>query len=435
MKLTPLSILTLILLSPSLFADKLALIPGDSTGVAKEQDWPWWRGPARNGLASPDQSPPLTWSDKENVVWKTPIPGRGHGSAAIVGERIFLVTADKETETQSVIALDRATGKQLWQTAVHKGGFETKGHAKSSLASSTPACDGERVFVNFLNGGSIWASALSLSGEILWQERLTEFATHQGFGASPAIYESLVICSADNQGKGAVIALDRATGKRVWQVDRPKLHNYTSPMIHHVADKDQLVMVGCDLVSSYEPLTGKKIWEIKGATTECVTSTITDGKRIFTSGGYPRNHLEAVEADGSGKIAWSSNSRVYVPSLMVRDGYLYGVLDAGVAMCWNSATGKESWKHRLSGTFSSSPVMVGETIFATNEEGLTFVFKATPDSFEKLSENQLGDEAFSTPTICGSRIYTRVAFKKDDQRQEFLYCLGDLSAKNSTASK
>ncbi|MCA9091954.1 MAG: PQQ-binding-like beta-propeller repeat protein, partial [Planctomycetaceae bacterium] len=273
-------------------------IPGDSTGVAKQGDWPWWRGPTRDGMAAPDQKLPITWSDRENehaenVLWKTPIPGRGHGSAAIVGDRIFLVAAEPDTEIQSVIALDRASGKQLWKTTVHQGGFETKGNTKTTLGSCTPACDGERIFVNFLNGGSVWATALTIDGKQIWQERLTEFATHQGYGASPAIYDSLVICSADNQGKGAVIALDRLTGKEVWRVDRPKLHNYTSPMIHHVAGKDQLVMVGCDLVSSYSPATGEKLWEIKGATTECVTSTVTDGNRIFTSGGYPRNHIEA----------------------------------------------------------------------------------------------------------------------------------------------
>ena len=151
---------------------------------------------------------------------------------------------------------------------------------------------------------------------------------------------------------------------------------------------------------------------------------MTDGNRIFTSGGYPRNHLEAIEADGSGKVAWSHNVRVYVPSLLVRDGYLYGVLDAGVASCWKSDTGKEAWKQRLAGTFSSSPVMVDDVIYATNEEAVTFVFKATPDDFEKLAENKLGDEVFATPTICGNRIYTRVAVKEKDDRREYLYCLG-----------
>ena len=186
-----------------------------------------------------------------------------------------------------------------------------------------------------------------------------------------------------------------------------------------------MLLTGCDLVTSLDPLTGKTIWEIPGATTECVTSTVTDGTHIYTSGGYPRNHLAAVVADGSGKIAWENNTRVYVPSMLIRDKHLYAVLDAGVAMCWKSDTGEEKWKGRLGGTFSSSPVLVGDTIYATNEAGHTFLFQADPAGFKLLGENQLGDEAFATPTICGGRIYTRVAHHRDGKRQEFVYCLGE----------
>ena len=131
------------------------------------------------------------------------------------------------------------------------------------------------------------------------------------------------------------------------------------------ADRDQLVLTGCDLVTSLNPLTGETLWEVEGATTECVTSTVTDGQRIFTSGGYPRNHLSAVRADGSGRIDWETGDRIYVPSMLLRDGTLYAVLDAGVAACWDSATGKQHWKHRLGGTFSASPILVGRRIYAT----------------------------------------------------------------------
>ena len=155
-----------------------------------------------------------------------------------------------------------------------------------------------------------------------------------------------------------------------------------------------------------------------------MTSTVTDGTHIYTTGGYPKNHLAAIKADGSGKVAWENGSRVYVPSMLVRDGYLFATLDAGVAMCWKSDTGEEKWKSRIAGTFSSSPVMVGEHILATNEAGKTYVFKANPAAFELVGENQLGTEVFATPTICGSRIYHRVASQTDGQRQEWLYCLG-----------
>lgn len=387
-------------------------------------DWPWWRGPSRDGVAAADQKPPLKWSETENVLWKADIPGRGHGSPTVVGNQVFLATADPDREVQAVLCFDRHTGNRLWETGVHHGAFEKKGNKKTSLASVTPACDGRLVFVNFLHAGAIYATALTRDGEQIWQKKITDYAVHQGYGASPAIYASLVLVSADNQGSGVIAALDRATGDEVWKLPRPKLHNYTSPVIFNIAGRDQLLFTGCNLVTSLDPLKGNKLWEVAGSTTECVTSTVSDGRHIFTSGGYPKNHLAAVRADGSGSIAWENGSRVYVPSLLVRDGYLYGVLDAGAAACWKCDTGREMWKSRLGGTFSSSPVLVGERIYVTNEEGKTFIFKASPDAFELDGENQLGEDVYATPTICGSRIYARVAKVKNDKRQEVLFCLG-----------
>ena len=195
----------------------------------------------------------------------------------------------------------------------------------------------------------------------------------------------------------------------------------------HVAGKDQMVMTGCDLFSSFEPLTGNTIWEVPGATTECVTSTVTDGKRVFSSGGYPKNHISAVLADGSGKLDWENESRVYVPSFLVRDGALFGVLDAGIAVCWSAETGKELWKNRLGGTASSSPVLVGDKIYATNESGDTFIYKADPKEYKEIGKNHLGDQVLSTMVICDSRIYYRAATLNGDDRQEFLYCMGEPS--------
>jgi len=387
-------------------------------------DWPWWRGINHDGIAAAKQKPPLKWSDTENVLWKTPLPGRGHGSPTVVGEQIYLATADQEKEIQSVLCFDRKTGKQLWQTEIHKGNFDKKGNAKSSHASSSVACDGNRLFINFLNDGAVYTTALSLEGKQLWQTKICDFVNHQGFGSSPALYESLVIVTADNKGGGAIAGLERATGKIVWKVERPKLPNYASPILLKIGGRDQLVITGCDLVTGMEPLTGKKIWETKGATTECVTSTVTDGERIFTSGGYPTNHVSAIHADGTGKLAWENKTRVYVPSMLAHDGHLYAVLDAGFAVCWKSDTGKEIWRERITGTFSSSLVLVNDTLLATNEAGKTYLFKASPKGFESVGENQLGDEVMATPTICGDRIYHRVAFQNKGKRQEMLYCIG-----------
>ena len=396
----------------------------DST-TFNDNDWPWWRGPNRNGVAVSGQQPPLEWSESENVLWKSPVPGRGHGSPTVVGDQVFLATANYEERVQSVLCFDRRSGKKLWSAEIHRGGFPEGGHRKSNLGSSTAASDGRKVFINFLNGGAVYTTALNLDGKRLWQKKISDFSLHQGFGSSPALFGSLVIVSADNKGGGALVALDRQSGDVVWKQDRPRKANYTSPIILRSAGREQLLLTGCDLVSSFEPLSGRRLWEVEGSTTECVTSVVTDGELVFTSGGYPKQHVSAVRADGSGEIVWEKNIRVYVPSMLVHEGHIFLVTDSGIARCWKSSTGEEIWRGRLGGTFSASPVMVGEHIFATNEDGMTFIFRANPEVFELVAQNKLGDHVIATPVFCGSRIYMRVAEEAGGQRQEFLYCIGD----------
>lgn len=393
-------------------------------------DWPWWRGPSHTGIASADQNPPTTWSESKNVLWKVAIPGRGHGSATVVGDQVFLPTADSDSQSQLVLCFDRQTGKKLWSTTVHEGGFPNPkvkkevGNEKASLASSTVACDGTLLFINFLNDKAVYTTALDRSGKIVWQKKISDYVVHQGYGSSPMLYEGLVIVSADNKGGGAIVALNRNTGDFVWKRDRPKKPNYASPIVLNVAGKDQLLFTGCDLVTSLNPLTGEEFWEIEGSTTECVTTAVTDGKHVYTSGGYPKNHISAVAGDGSGKIVWENTVRTYVPSMLQKDGVVYAVLDAGIATCRSSSTGEETWKVRLAGTFSSSPVLVADRLYAVNEEGVTFVLKVSPEGAEKLATNQLGESVFATPTICGGRIFTRVCHFEDGKRREYLYCLG-----------
>jgi outer membrane protein assembly factor BamB len=393
-------------------------------------DWPGWRGPTHNGIAAPGQKVPTEWDEKKNIVWKTAIPGRGHGSPTVVGKRIYLPTANEKKQTQSVICLDRKTGKEIWTKVVHSGDFNKERQKRASWASASIACDGQRLYINFFNRDAIYTYALGLYGDILWETKIADFVSHQGYGASPLIYKDLVIVTADTKapGGGAIAGLDRKTGKIVWKNKRPELPNYPSPVVFNIGGKDQLIVTGCDLISSFNPMTGKTIWEHKGSTTECVVTAVTDGVRVFTGGGYPKNHTVAMRADGSGKVDWINSTRIYVPSMIAKDGHLYAVADAGFAHCWESATGKLMWKERLGdgrkgGDFFSSPTMVGDRIYATNVRGQSFVFTARPDKFKLLAQNNLGDESYSTPIVCGGRIYLRVA-KKGDTRQEFLYCIG-----------
>lgn len=401
----------------------IAQTSGRGIAVAKG-DWPWWRGPAGTGVGEATPPPPLKWSATENVVWKVALPGRGHSSPTVVGPYVYINTAEEDREAQSVFCFRRDTGELVWRTDVHQGKLDKKGNKKTSQASSTIACDGERLYVNFLNGGEVWTTALNLEGKQVWQTSVGPFATHQGFGSSPALFGKLVFVTSDSRIGGAITALDRATGKLVWRQDRPKEANYASPVVLPVAGKDQLLVSGCDLVSSFEPASGKRLWEIGGSTVECVTTIVSDGQRIFVSGGYPRKHTQAILGDGSGTTAWENTTQVYVPSMIVHDGHLYASLDAGVAVCWKCDTGEEKWKQRLGGTFSSSLIMIGDNLFATNEEGQTFIFKADPSGYKAVGENRLGQEVFATPTICGGRVFHRVAEFQGDKRQEYLYCLG-----------
>ncbi len=405
--------------SPAKAAEPLGMPDGVSS-----EDWPWWRGPMRNG-AAPCDSAPLTWSKTENVVWRAAVPGRGHASPTIAGARVILPTADETAQTQSILCFHRETGDLLWEREVHRGKFVGGGNAKSTQASASVACDGERIFINFLHDDAVFTSALSLEGEILWQKRISGFVNHQGFGASPAVYGALVLVSSDNKGGGVLAGLNGKTGEVVWSHDRPKMPNYTSPIVLQVEGRAQALFSGCELLTSLDPLTGEKLWEVEGATTECVTSTVTSGGLVYSSGGYPRNHIQAVKADGSGTTVWENKQRVYVPSMLEHEGYLYASSDDGIGLCLVAATGEEAWKTRLEGKFTASPVRVGDRIYATSESGRTVVFRASPERYEQLAENQLGDQAFATPAICGGRIYHRVVEEGKDGRQEWLYCLGE----------
>lgn len=393
-----------------------------AASIDPSSDWPAWRGPTRDGIAASSQNPPLHWSETENILWKSPLPGRGHSSPTVVGERIYLATSDPDKTSQSILCLDRHTGKILWQSEAHATGADPGHHANSSAASSTVACDGERLYINFLNNGAVHTTAFDLAGKKLWQRKICDYVTHQGFASSPVLHNNLVLISADHRGGGTLAGLDSKTGQILWTVPRPKIANYTSPALISVNGRSQMVIAGCNLVTSLDPMNGKKLWEIDGSTEECVTTAVTDGHRVFISGGYPKNHTAAIEADGSGKIAWQNTARVYVPSMIAKEGLLYAVLDAGMAVCWKSDTGEELWKERLGGDFFASPVMVGDRIYATNLRAKTYVFEAKPNGFKPLAENQLADEQYASPTICGSRIYLRAATRAA-QRHEYLYCI------------
>jgi outer membrane protein assembly factor BamB len=411
----------------------LSLLLGLAAGTAWAQgapgprDWPSWRGPQNNGHAAPGQKLPIKWSETENVAWKSDLPGRGHSSPTIVGQRIYLATADEGGKVQSLLGLDRKDGKILWKTDLSTGGFPPI-HAKNTHATCTPACDGERVYAVFLHHDKLEAVALSLDGKIQWKRDLGPFVPKQyqyGYAPSPILYRETLIVSAEFDGAGAgyLTALDRKTGEPVWKTPRPAQTSYSSPVVGKVAGKEQLLISGCNQVSSYDPSTGKSLWSTPGTTSATCGTMVWEGDLVFASGGYPKPETLCVKADGSGTVVWKNNQKCYEQSMLTFDGHVYALNDNGIAFCWKGSDGSELWKERLRGPISASPVFCDGVIYQTNEHGTTYVFKATPEKFELLAENQLGNEGFATLAACGGEIFLRAAAQVGGKRQETLYCL------------
>jgi outer membrane protein assembly factor BamB len=399
---------------------------GEAPRVA-EGDWPWWRGPQRNGIADQTPGAPTTWSAASNVVWKVPVPGRGHASPIVVGERVLLATADEAQQIQSVVAFARATGKPLWKTDVSRGGFPARNHPKNTEASSTLASDGERVFATFFHHKNVEAIALDLNGKELWRATVGPFDPQRyeyGYGPSPLVFEGLVIVATEFDGESFLTALDRSTGQRKWRTPRPRNVSFSSPVVGRVAGRDQLLISGANEVSSYDPRTGKALWSVPGTTDATCGTLVWEGDIVFASGGYPKAETLAVRADGSGEVLWRNRQKCYEQSLLVYEGYVYALTDGGILYCWRARDGREMWSQRLRGPVSASPVLAGGNIYWANELGTMYVFRPNPERFELVAENQLDAESFASPAVAGNQIFLRTAATTGGKRQEFLYCIG-----------
>ena len=393
------------------------------SATAAEDDWPWWRGPTGNNHAAAGQNPPLQWSETENVLWRVELPGRGHGTPCLRGDRIFLPSGDKEQQVICMFCFDRESGKQLWQTEVWRGALP-KIHANNSHASATPACDGKRVYFPYQTDKEVRLAALDLSGEIVWNETVGPYTSVQGYSASPALYKSAVIVVTDaaKDTPHKLTALHRKTGQRVWQVLRPDNREcYASPLVAHVAGRDQLVIVGPDMTRAYDPNNGDPLWECDGPTQYNAATVAFGNEMIFATGGHPEKALLGVRADGSGDVTgshliWKSDRKAgYVPSPLLHGELLFAVSDVGLMRCYDAASGDVVWEEKLDAKFYSSPVLAGERIYVFGREGKGYVIRAGR-RFELLAENSLPDGAFATPVICGSRIYLKTLGD--------FYCLG-----------
>ena len=394
--------------------------------IEDKDDWRHWRGPNKNGIAAQEQSPAISWSENKNIKWKAKVPGRGHCSPIVIGNKVFLATAMEEQQIQSVLCYSRENGKLIWEREIHRGNFAEFIHKKNTHASQTLASDGEYIFVTFNNSESIFASALDFEGKIVWQKNIAAFKPESykfGYGASPTIYKSSVIISLQCDTNALITALDCKTGQEIWKTERYKCLNWASPIVAYVAGKHQLLISGNKKLSSYNPDNGKLLWAAPGAASATCVTMVWTKDLVFASGGYPKSETICVKADGSEEKVWRNSSKMYEPSMLIVDEYLYAIDDKGIAMCWLAASGERMWKQRMAKSVSSSPILAGGHIYLMDLSGNTYVFKPNPNKYEEVSQNKLGDDAYATPAICGSQIFARVGHQLNGKREEYLYCI------------
>src|SRR5438093_4258584 len=387
-------------------------------------NWPQWRGPRGDGT-SEETGIPIRWSETENVLWKAPIPGKGHSSPVVWGDRVFVTTCLEKEQKRLLLCLDRRDGKILWQRTVLTAPLEPK-HPLNSYASSTPATDGHFVWVTFLNMPKFEVYCYNFEGNLIWQHSPGEFYSKHGFCSPPILYKDTIILNGDQDAQAYLVALDKRTGAERWRTDRPnRVRSYCPPLIIDSAGRKQLVLTGSLCTASYDPDTGKQIWIVDEPTEQFVAGIVFLHDIVFLTSGFPEYHVMAIRPDGQGNVTkthvlWhehcNASKASYVPSPIANDKYFFLVTDNGFAYCLDEKTGKRLWQHRLGDHHSASPVSAGGLLYFPDDDNTTYVLKGT-NKFELVSRNKLAEGCRASPTISDGQIIIRTL--------GHLYCIGE----------
>lgn len=407
------------------------------------ENWPGWRGPRGDGT-SEDVTVPLRWDGKtgKNVVWKSEIPGEGHGSPIVWNNSVFLLSCLPESQERILVCLDRRSGDIKWQQTVIKSPLETI-HARNSHASSTPATDGQFVYVTFLEvdgstvparnvsqvrpvtPGRIVVAAYDFEGQEQWKVRLGEFVSVHGFCSNPVIHGDLLIINGDHDGDSYIAALDKQTGETVWKVDREhQTRSYVTPLIREIGGRTEMVISGSHQIVSYDPLNGTEHWRVDGPTEQFVASMVYDGRHFYMAAGFPTYHVMAIRPGGEGNVSEShvewhvTNAACYVPSPIVVGDYLLVADDRGTANGFDTGTGERLWQARVGHHFSTSPVTANGLIYLVADDGVTYVIRPGKN-FEVLAENPLGEFTYASPAISQGELFLR--------GEHHLYCITEVA--------
>lgn len=422
------------------------------TTAGSAANWPQWRGPDGSGIST-EKNLPATWTPTTNIKWKAAIPGRGHSSPIVWGNRIFVTTAvegdvvpgakavkhmagDKEflhpdsvgadrKHQFKVIALNRESGKIVWEALAWEGTPYDNRHRKSSYAASTPATDGKMVYAFF---GTEGLYAYDFNGKLEWKAQLGKLGTvGMGTGTSPILFNNLVIvqCDEDNGEASFIVALDKKTGKEVWRSPRKIQVSWSTPLLVKTATRSELITSGTESVVSYDPATGKELWHHKGVESNAIPSPVANNEMVFLVAGFPAKIAMAIKLGGKGDLTDTPNvpwkyakGTAYVPSPILYGDYLYLTTDRGILTCIDAKTGEvkyEGGRIPIPATFTASPVAFEGKILMTSEDGDTFIVKAGP-KHEVLGTNSIGEPVYASPAIADGRIFIR--------GEKNLYCIG-----------
>ena len=392
--------------------------------------------------------PPIHWSETENIKWKVPLPGKGHASPVVWGDRIFIATAipidreetvfEMDQELGSIIpvghkfdllCIDRNSGETLWRkTALEAIPNEGYNLAKGSYSCATPATDGEHVYAFF---GSQGVYCYDFDGNLKWDRDLGDFEIiyQHGYGSSPILHEDKLILIVDQEGQSFITALEKTTGKELWRTLRDEPSNWTSPVIVEHNGRTQIVTNGSTSLRGYDADSGEVIWEYGRGTLGAIPTIVTGHGLAIATSGYQGNFLKAIDLDSRGDITesevavvWSLDKATpYVPSPLLAGEELYVLNDRGIISCLDAASGKVHYgpeRMRLWGatTFLASPVASAKHIYLLTEGGLVVVLKRGR-KLEIVSSIEMFERFTASPAIVGDELFLR-----SDQH---LYCISE----------
>jgi outer membrane protein assembly factor BamB len=407
-------------------------------------EWPQLRGPDGQGHA-PDASLPLRWSEDENILWKSPVPGRGWSSPVVAQGRIWLTTAEEfeapeaerlamlkkvehlpiadqmvafESIALSAFEYDLETGRQLRRVELFKIKAPPPIHGLNTYASPSPIFDEGRLYCHF--GALGTACVDTATGDVVWRRTL-ELDHVVGAGSSPALVDGVLIVPCDGADRQYVEGLNPATGDSVWHADRPPIRSkvpdmrkaFATPLAIDAGGRRQVVIPGAQWFVSYDPATGDELWRVDhGSGFSNVPRPVFDGRLLYLSTGFGKPQLWAVRADGLADVsethvAWRQRQQVpAMSSPVAADGRVYMISDAGVASCLDAATGEPHWRERVPGQYSASPLYGAGRVYFFSHEGRTTVVAAKPE-FEVLARNDLDGMHMASPAVVDGTLILR----------------------------